>query len=504
MSWLKWNCVRTRSGTLYGLAYLILPSLPIWIFQPYIATVPYGYFNGEALMVGALSLFLPPVIALLLLLVEMAAELTYLICHTYEFSLKDFCKAAHSFAVLPESKRTLVWLALATILAIAGITAYGIPKPKGKARTRTVVGLLGLCLLLMAVDIVDGQYQVIPRDRISAVPRLSLNPLVVFTRRELELRHVELESRNGSDAELSSASLNAMSLLGQFKGREAPNVVLVLVESWGLLKDGKLASVLTNGYETPEIRSKYAVSYGTVPFIGPTVTGEARELCHSQVGFGVMDISAERSRNCLPAFFHSRGYRDVAVHGYVGAMFRRQEWYKTIGFDQIWFQSDLIQAGLPICNGAFPGICDNSIAEWVGRTLYPASATQPEFVYWVTLNSHLPVPLQPADSSCVVPGISEAFCGWFRRVAQVHQSVEQLAAQAHGRPTVFVLVGDHAPPFANPNLRKMFSQEEVPYVILSPRGMAQQVPFADRDHLALGPAKLVQAARASIKVEARN
>jgi phosphoglycerol transferase MdoB-like AlkP superfamily enzyme len=504
MSWLKSIPVRAQFGTLYGLAYLILPNLPIWIFQPHIATLPHGYFNGEALVIGALSLFLWPTIGFLLLLVDVAAELIYLICITYQFSLRDFGKAAYSFVALPEPERMLAWFVLATVIAIAGITAYGIPRPNGKARTRTVAVLLGLCLLLAGIDILDGQYQMDASDRMRTVPRLSLNPVMALTKHALTLHRMEKVFRNRSNAELASASLNAMSLLGQAKGREAPNVVLVLVESWGLLRDRQLASVLTAGYETPEIRSKYAVSYGTVPFIGPTVTGEARELCHSQLGFGMLDISAEQSRNCLPVFFHSRGYRDIAVHGYMGAMFRRKEWYKTIGFDQAWFLADLTRAGLPICNGAFPGICDNSIAEWVGKTLYPASADQPEFVYWVTLNSHLPVPLEPSGSSCVVPGLSEAFCEWFRRVSRVHQSVEQLAIQAHGRPTLFVLVGDHAPPFANPNLRKMFSQEEVPYVILSPKGMAQQVTFADRDHLALSPAKPAQALHTDVKEDARN
>jgi len=37
------------------------------------------------------------------------------------------------------------------------------------------------------------------------------------------------------------------------------------------------------------------------------------------------------------------------------------------------------------------------------------------------------------------------------------------------RPTVFVIVGDHAPPFGDPGLRSRFSQTDVPYVVLLPR-----------------------------------
>jgi phosphoglycerol transferase MdoB-like AlkP superfamily enzyme len=51
----------------------------------------------------------------------------------------------------------------------------------------------------------------------------------------------------------------------------------------------------------------------------------------------------------------------------------------------------------------------------------------------------------------------------------VHQSVQQVALGATARPTVFVLVGDHAPPFGDPELLAEFSSTQVPYVMLTPR-----------------------------------
>jgi phosphoglycerol transferase MdoB-like AlkP superfamily enzyme len=63
---------------------------------------------------------------------------------------------------------------------------------------------------------------------------------------------------------------------------------------------------------------------------------------------------------------------------------------------------------------------------------------------------------------------SAALCSWFRLVRAVHQSVEQAAMAPAARPTVFVLVGDHAPPFGDPGLRAEFSGAKVPYVMLTP------------------------------------
>jgi hypothetical protein len=49
------------------------------------------------------------------------------------------------------------------------------------------------------------------------------------------------------------------------------------------------------------------------------------------------------------------------------------------------------------------------------------------------------------------------------------ERVSQLAVEVHDRPTVFVLVGDHAPPFGDPQLRNQFSTTQVPYLMLTPR-----------------------------------
>jgi phosphoglycerol transferase MdoB-like AlkP superfamily enzyme len=41
------------------------------------------------------------------------------------------------------------------------------------------------------------------------------------------------------------------------------------------------------------------------------------------------------------------------------------------------------------------------------------------------------------------------------------------------RPTIFVIVGDHAPPFSDTASRSQFSSAEVPYVLLLPRVHSQ-------------------------------
>ncbi|MGD0630495.1 MAG: sulfatase-like hydrolase/transferase [Terracidiphilus sp.] len=230
----------------------------------------------------------------------------------------------------------------------------------------------------------------------------------------------------------------------------APNVVLILVESWGLLLDPHLAQAITAPFDDPRIARKFQTSYGSVPFTGLTLPGEARELCHSTLGFGILRASGETAKQCLPAYFQARGYQSIAIHGYVGQMYNRTELYPNLGFNQVWFGPVLEKLGLPDCRGAFPGICDTSIASWIGSSLLPGDQSKPRFIYWVTLNSHLPIPGNPDlpdDGVCAArPALqnSAALCSWFRLVRGVHQAVQQIALAPSARPTVFLLVGDHS------------------------------------------------------------
>jgi phosphoglycerol transferase MdoB-like AlkP superfamily enzyme len=156
-----------------------------------------------------------------------------------------------------------------------------------------------------------------------------------------------------------------------------------------------------------------------------------------------------------------------------GHMFDRSSWYGRIGFHEQEFRDQLRQQGLPDCVGAYVGTCDASIADWIGKRLAEPKP-KPAFIYWVTLNSHLPVPIPsqlPNGVSCSLnSNLSQqpALCSWFQLIANVHQSVSRLAMGNLARPTIFAIVGDHAPPFRNPGLRSQFSDAAVPYVLLVP------------------------------------
>ncbi|HZD50057.1 MAG TPA: hypothetical protein VE178_15045, partial [Silvibacterium sp.] len=81
-------------------------------------------------------------------------------------------------------------------------------------------------------------------------------------------------------------------------------------------------------------------------------------------------------------------------------------------------------------------------------------------------------PVLKSPPSCDVSPVTRndaAVCSWYQLVSVVTQSVRDLALAPLGRPTIFVVVGDHAPPFDKDSQRAEFSATQVPYFILLPK-----------------------------------
>jgi hypothetical protein len=454
------------------LVYLILPSMPLEIFAHRLGLVPPGYINLEYLIIGALCFFLPRSVVFVLFFLESLADFAASYCSTYQFYPGSLLSSLHYLPALQTVQIVEIFAVLILVIVICAVLALFRPRPPLRLWTAGI--LLFFVVLLSAVAVLAGQRPLGRRDVVFSYHRLVRSPLFSLTKLQIYFHGVERASEHANTAMMVSASAQAIDYLNSPGAAKSPDVVLVLVESWGQPTNVDLAHALTAAYDNVGLAQKYQVTYGEAPFDGGTVPAEGRELCHSRFGFGILRVSPEQAKECLPALFHERGYQDISIHGYLGRMFQRATWYPNIGFDQSWFGPDLDKLKLPYCEGAFPGTCDASIAGWIGNSLLNTVGEKPRFVYWVTLNSHLPVPAKlkmPDDGVCAnYPELksSVAVCNWFRLVRTVHESVAKLAMSQLARPTVFVLVGDHAPPYDDPQLRHEFSGKNVPYVMLTP------------------------------------
>lgn len=474
--------------------YAVFANLPYWLAAHQLGFIHRGWFSLEFAIAGLLALTVPRLLAAALFVTFMLADLLYGICATYLLPTRELLANLSTMRSLTTPR--LVWAATAFLLSLltASISALmpGNTLPENQRRRA------GACLVLFAAVLgsihcilvrhATGQFPVLGRfssardgtkSRTSDVPRLARMSIIWLISGETYQARINRVKEIGpasafpmlsaTDLAIRSAHISSRGSSG-----ELPNFVLVLVESWGLANEAPLNQALLQPYLQPNVSTKYELIQGSVPFHGPTIAGEARELCSSGIGFHLLTAAASDLQGCLPTRLAALGYNTIGVHGMNGHTFNRSEWYRTIGFQERWFQEQFERQQLADCGGAFIGTCDADIAAWIGRRL---EEDNPIFIHWMTLNSHLPVPvptslLNAAPCSTTLGlNLDSPLCSWFQLVANVHQSVAQLASGRLGRPTVFVIVGDHAPPFADIELRDRFSQAEVPFVVLVPRSL---------------------------------
>jgi hypothetical protein len=482
------------SWLFFLLFYMVCANIPYWIACHEIGLLCLGRFCIEYALVGLFALVAPPLLAATLLVLVMFADFLSGIFLTYQVSITE-CLANigvyHSISIRRQLA-VILFVLLALLLTAIATFAQAITVRKDH-RCRVASCLIAFAVISLSVDGVRLYCATghIPNPLRSAAMvdkfgmnrystlRLARIPTVrVFrsTLTDIELRAF-IRRAGQSPHMVDSAAAQALRFAGLGRGtnkEENPNLVLILVESWGLSSNASIRNTLVQHYLQPELLSRYEVTQGTAPFYGGTVAGEARELCGNSIGLYLLKASASELQGCLPERMAALGYSDIAVHGMSGNMFERSTWWKTIGFNERSFNDQFKEQGLPDCLGAFMGTCDSSIAEWIGNRLENKDVN-PDFVYWVTLNSHLPV-LVPSPLKSGAPCLASlslspdtSLCSWYQLVANVHQSTALLAMSKLARPTIFVIVGDHTPPFADSDIAGQFSSTVVPYVVLSPR-----------------------------------
>jgi hypothetical protein len=250
------------------------------------------------------------------------------------------------------------------------------------------------------------------------------------------------------------------------------HVLVVMVEAMGQPTDPAIRRRLIDLWAPPEVRARYDVSAGDTLFYGSTTNGEMRELCGRWAEYS--EVMEEADPTCLPARLAARGYHSQAWHSFNGGFFDRSRWYPNIGFDEMRFSADLFAAGAERCPGVFPGACDRDVPQQIGAAL--REARQPQFLYWLTVNSHLPVlrseRLQTEDCGRFDAALDREFPMTCRLLQLFDQSGRALAheiAAADFPATDILIVGDHIPPFFDRHHRTQFEPDRVPWILLRAR-----------------------------------
>jgi len=195
-----------------------------------------------------------------------------------------------------------------------------------------------------------------------------------------------------------------------------------------------------------------------------------RDLCDTRERYE--EFTKTNGSSCLPARLRKRGYATMAVHAFSYRMYERNEWYPVVGFDKELFGEELVKSTRRLCGNAFTGVCDADLPPIIVREA--AFSKKPKFIYWLTLNTHVPVAPDQAltDFGCEDDaGIFQHMhvCQMAELWHDVFASVSKLALDPSIGPAEILVVGDHAPPLWSRRARAQFEPGIVPWYRLTPR-----------------------------------
>jgi hypothetical protein len=262
-----------------------------------------------------------------------------------------------------------------------------------------------------------------------------------------------------------SSSVAQSNLLRTVERADKPHVLLVMMESFGTFHDRTYRDLVFE----PLLRRKlpgHAIIGGDTPFWATTTAAEMRELCGSTMDY--RDVQSGADPECMPDIFRKAGYRTVAFHGFWASFFHRDTWYPRLGFERSVFLADLRKVVSDVrCGTVWQGICDNEVGDRIEMEL--ENAAGPTFLYWLTLNSHVPVgELQTGELRCGTPAAPVENLEVCRMVELWRDVVAKVAELAEKHENLEVLlVGDHRPPLLHRTARYMFSDDTVPWLHLA-------------------------------------
>ncbi|MGH9518100.1 MAG: sulfatase-like hydrolase/transferase [Terriglobales bacterium] len=460
---------RTWPGALwrYLVCFALLPNLPFWLLAPREGVAAAGWLSLDALLLGVVALYLRPSLVYPLFVVDFFLDVAAAICHTFGIGFVDVARSAGYITQTlahAQLRSIAIWIGL--ILAVVG-AAWIWLRPRLQPPQRPAFAAILLAISLLWA----GAAHVAPSR--SFVSRSLRSPAADFAhawRRESiwnRLRGV------GPDALTTAAS--AADQTQPFLRTGQPNLVVVLVESWGDANSVALRSALVQPFVSAALAQRYQVRQGLVHFNGPTGDGIMRELCDLNLGVAPEGSLAKPAQlqTCLPSRLQHQGYRTLALDSVAGFWPGGAAFYRQFGIQQVVAYPQLHAQGLAdFIAGPFRAVRDQDTAAQLPKLLQ-ASSPQPTFVFYLTVSAHLPIHLPlPAsyNAACsLAPAVRDSAqaCGWYRIERLTLASIAAAAMAPGLPPTVFAIVGDHNPPFVD-TARDDFSLDQVPYVILAP------------------------------------
>lgn len=292
-------------------------------------------------------------------------------------------------------------------------------------------------------------------------------PIISFCKNIVNLNTI-------SDKPLLHPDYNKSITFNQFDSDGNSNQMLIIVESFGLIQDSLKRKEFQKGISTVFRYKHWKTSWGQTRFTGSTTRSELRELLNC-VGDYRYFIDSDKAQKIKSIFQikKKQGYLTNAIHSYKANMFERGIWWKNIGVDNVYFSEDVrsINNYKEELNNDTPFISLND-EEAFDFIQEKTSVKKKQFSYLLTVNSHLPFKgdIKKSGFSHLFNIESETKLSEEAKNQSKRISNFLVYVANHIDSNKFqklIIVGDHMPPFLNKNDRAFYSDQFVPYCVVT-------------------------------------
>lgn len=254
-----------------------------------------------------------------------------------------------------------------------------------------------------------------------------------------------------------------------FQNDSLSNQMLILVESFGLLKNRDDQQIIENNISEIFEKNGWKIKWGKTQFEGSTTRAEIRELLNSNGDYRY--LIHNNDINSIFNIKDAQGYNIHAAHSYNGTMFERNIWWENIGINKPLFSENFQQKNaykLKLnTESPFVSIQDETTFDYLQND---SKKNTKNFAYLLTVNSHIPFNISALNKKGNIRLLSNNFKNLTELNGQLVRIINFLSHVANNLDSnkfnKVLIVGDHMPPFNSKASRSLYDSKNVPYCII--------------------------------------
>lgn len=283
------------------------------------------------------------------------------------------------------------------------------------------------------------------------------------------------------------------------------NVIMIVLESVRAYETGLFDA---NYSLTPNIDkiSKQGISFPNFYANNrQTVKAEQALLCSAIDYMGEAPYAIKHGifkGDCLPKILTEKGYDTYWYHGYTKEFFNRNQYHKSIGFQNIYAKEEFEADGYSTLNDIGWGVPDTILFDTVFEKLESKDSTgKPFFIEILTLTNHQPFDWDYGDIEIAATRYDQAnqiYTDYQKGITYTDKALGQFwdkfKRSKFADNTIVIITGDHGVPFyPNEQISAAHKREilfRVPFVLIDPSTLEPAVINTPLSQLDVAPTVL--------------